>query len=232
MNNLNVKITAIVPALNEEKNVGKVLKTLLESKVFNQVILVDDGSVDKTSEIGLNLGVEVIKLPKIGGSGKGNAMRQGVKASQGDIVVFFDADLIGLTEKHISLLIEPLLKEEVQMCIGIRGRFNGLPLTISKIDPLMAIGGERALRRDWFLNIPEDLMQGFAVETTLNYYCLVNKLPIKYVLLPNLEIITKERKWGFLKGLKNRIKMIWQMLKIRLIIISNKNEFIQKNNIK
>ena len=52
----NKKIAAIVPALNEEANVERVLRVLLSSKDINQVILVDDGSTDKTTEVSRKAG--------------------------------------------------------------------------------------------------------------------------------------------------------------------------------
>ena len=58
---LREKVAAIVPALNEEASVGEVLRVLLNSKFIDQVILVDDGSTDKTGEIGEHLGVKVVK---------------------------------------------------------------------------------------------------------------------------------------------------------------------------
>jgi len=224
------KIAAIVPALNEEANVGRVLKVLLGYKGIEEVILVDDGSTDKTAEIGVKLGVKVVRLSKIGGSGKGNAMKQGVMATDADIVVFFDADLIGLTEEHISALIKPMLDEGIEMCVGLRGRLMGLPQLIAKIDPLMAIGGERAVRRRLFKSIPDKLIGGFMVESALNYYCLAKKLSVKYVVLKNIGMVIKEKKWGLVRGFSSRIKMFCQIIKIRLIIIFNKNEFIQKDN--
>jgi polyisoprenyl-phosphate glycosyltransferase len=217
------KVAAIVPALNEEANVDAVLKVLLRSKDLDEVILVDDGSTDKTAEIGEKLGAKVIKLPKIGGSGKGNAMKQGLEATDAKIIVFFDADLVGLSKEHVFSLVEPMLKENLEMCVGIRGRLWGLPRLIAKIDPLTAIGGERAVKRELFEKIPDKFLQGFAVETALNYYCSAKKLPVKYVILKNLKMTVKEKKWGFAKGFASRIKMIWQIIKIRLTI---KNEFI------
>jgi glycosyltransferase involved in cell wall biosynthesis len=226
INLVKEKVAAIVPALNEEANIGEVLKVLLSSKFIDQVILVDDGSIDKTAEIGKKLGAKIVKLPKIGGSGKGNAMKQGLKATDAKIIVFFDADLMGLSEEHISLLVEPMLEEDIEMCVGIRNRLWGLPRLIAKIDPLMAIGGERAIKRELFEKIPDELLQGFATETTLNYRCLAEKLPIKYVILRNLKVITKEKKWGLLRGLAARMKMIFEIIKIRLMFIFYKNEFI------
>ena len=222
---VGVKVAAIVPALNEEANVGTVLKVLLKSKDLNEVILVDDGSIDRTAEIGQKLGAKVIKLSKIGGSGKGNAMARGVESTDAGIIVFFDADLIGLTQSHISLLVRPVLEGRVGMCVGIRERYAGLPKIIAKIDPLLAIGGERAMKRYIFEALPKKFIRGFAVETALNYYCLKKKIPVRYVELKGLTVLIKEKKWGFLKGFRNRLKMIWQLIKIRVLILMNRKEF-------
>ena len=216
------KATAIICALNEEKNIGRVLKVLLSSSDIGEVIVVDDGSEDRTSEIALKMRAKVSRLPK--NKGKGNAMKVGVERAEFDTIVFIDADLIGLTVEHVSLLLKPVLENKAMMSIGIRGRKKGLPKLFIKIDPLLAIGGERAMKRFVFKNIPEKFIQGFAVETALNYYCKVKKFPISYVELKGLSIIIKEKKWGFFKGFSNRIKMICQIIKIRFSILINKKD--------
>ena len=225
MNNSKVRTAAIVPALNEEANVGNVLKTLLGSRDLDEVILVDDGSTDRTAEIGEELGAKVIVLPEKGGNGKGNAMKQGVESTDAEIIVFFDADLVGLKIEHVSQLVQPILEGKAAMAVGVRDRYKKLPDIIIKIDPLLAIGGERAMKRFIFEALPEKFIRGFAVETALNYYCLKKKLKIVYPKLKGLTIVIKEKKWGFVKGFKNRLEMIWQLIKIRFLIIINKKEF-------
>ena len=217
------KIAAVICALNEEKNIGRVLKVLLDSKDLDEVIVVDDGSRDRTAEIAVEIGAKVIRLPK--NKGKGNAMKQGVKSTEAEIIVFIDADLIGLTTEHIFLLVQPILENKAAMSVGSRERWGGLPKFFVSIDPLLAIGGERAMKRFVFESIPERFIQGFAVETALNYYCLKNKLKVLYPELKGLTVVIKEKKWGFLKGFKNRLKMIWQLLKIRFLILVNRKEF-------
>jgi len=222
-----MKVAAIVPALNEEKNIAKVLKALLASKDIDEVIVVDDGSVDRTAEVSRETGAKVLSLPKKGGSGKGNAMREGIKSTDADVIVFFDADLIGLTPEHASLLVKPILNEGVLMAVGMRERRwkGAISEFMIKVDPLSAIAGERAIKRHIFEAIPSDFIQGFMVETALNYYCLINKLKVRYVKLKGLDIIVKEKKWGLLKGLKSRVRMMWQLLKIRFMILRRKKEF-------
>jgi polyisoprenyl-phosphate glycosyltransferase len=223
------KIAAIVPARNEEKTIAGVLKVLLESDYFNEIIVVDGASADNTAKISEDMGVKVMRSAKR--EGKGMAMKKGLESTDADMLVFFDADLIGLVKEHIPLLVDPVLKNEAVMCTGERGRCFGLPYIISKIDPLLAIGGERAVRRSVLQNIPEKFIQNFAVETALNYYCIINHLPAVLVELKKLKLVPKEKKWGLVKGLLERIREIWQIIKIRMTILFNKNEFIQKNNI-
>lgn len=221
-----MKIAAIVPAYNEEKNIGRVLKVLLKSFLLDEVIVVDDGSQDKTAEVSQKLGAKVIKLSE--NKGKGMAMREGLKATQSELVVFFDADLLGLELDHISLLVKPILGNKAEMVIGIRerGKWKGkIAQFFIKIDPLLAIGGERAMRRFVFESLPQKFIKGFAIETALNYYCLKKKLRVVYLYLRGLDIVIKEKKWGFLKGFLNRLKMIWQLLKIRIIILFSQKEF-------
>lgn len=220
-----MKTTAIIPALNEEGNIVNVIKPLLESKLIDRVLVVDDGSTDNTAELSKKAGAEVLSLPKKGGSGKGNAMRKAIEHTDSEIVAFFDADLIGLKEEHIALVVKPVQEGKADMSVGIRVRYGGLSEFMLKIDPLLAIGGERAMKREVFLSIPEEFMQGFAVETALNYYCIIRKLPVAHNRLVGLKVIVKEKKWGFWKGFKNRIKMMKEMVKIRFMLKSLKHQF-------
>jgi glycosyltransferase involved in cell wall biosynthesis len=222
-----MKIAAIVPALNEERNVGSVLKILLSSKEFDEVILVDGGSIDRTVEIGEKLGVRVVSLAKKEKGGKGKAMKQGIESTNAEVIVFFDADLVGLKVEHVSQLIQPILEGRADMVVGIRDRYGGLPAIIAKIDPLLAIGGERAMRRSLFKALPERLIQGFAVETALNYYCLKKKLKVVYPKLKGLTVMIKEKKWGFVKGFKSRLETIWQLLKVRFLLICLGKQFLK-----
>lgn len=220
-----LKVAAIVPALDEEANIGKVLAVLLKSRDLDEVIVVDDGSTDKTAEIAKTAGAKVISLPKKGGSGKANAMMVGVKSTDAEIIVFFDADLVGLSEDHISLLVKPVLEGGAAMCTGVRGRWMGLPKLMIKIDPLLAIGGERAMKKAIFEGLPGEFLKGFAVETGLNFYCYEKKLPVVFADLKGLDVVTKEAKWGFWRGFKNRLRMMKQILRVRFLILGNKIKF-------
>jgi len=210
----NQKIAAIIPALNEEAYVANVLKVILDSGYFREIILVDDGSTDKTWKIGRDLGVKVVRLKKIGG--KSNAVRQGLKKTKADIIALFDADLIGLTKSHISTLLESVISGKYDMCVGIRGRMYGLPKLIASIDSHLAIGGERVLKRGIIETLPESLTKEYALESALNCFCKKNNFSVKQVMLKNLDHVSKEKKWGWRKGFIKRIKMTGQIIKTRI----------------
>ena len=229
----NKKVAAIVPAFNEEKNIGNVLKVLLESPDLNEIIVVDDGSSDKTSSVAKSFGVKVIRIDNNGG--KARAMRRGLDSTDMDIVIFFDADLVGLTQQHIHSILNPVLTGQAVMCIGIRDRFWGLPGLFAKLFPVLSISGaERAIRPFILKEIPKQFIKNMGEVVLMNYYCKVNHLPVSRVRLDDLDIIIKEKKYGLFKGFIMRLLMIFEIISISIGMIIHKKEFksngIQKNN--
>ncbi len=111
------KIAVIIPALNEEKAIGHVLAEL-PNKLIYQVIVVDNGSRDLTSEIARRAGAEVIFEPK---RGYGAACLRGLSLIKPDvdIIVFLDGDYSDYPEE-INLLIAPILNNLADMVIGSR----------------------------------------------------------------------------------------------------------------
>ena len=225
------KIAAIIPTHNEEKSVGNVLKTIIDSGCFDEIIVVDGASTDNTVRECRKPGVMVVQLAKKGG--KGIDMKKGLGKTKADIIVFFDADIIGLKKEHIKDLIIPVAENGAIMSVGVRERIWNLPWLIIKLDFLLALGGERAMRREIFESLPDELIEGFAVESALNYYCLVNKMPIKYVNLKGIRIIIKEKKWGIVKGFISRICEIYDIVRARFLLRLWKNKLIkaQYNNV-
>jgi len=102
-------ISCIVPAFNEEKWLARTLKSLLESaKKCNEeveIIVVDNCSMDKTSEVAGRFPVKTIFFPV---SGRELAKNRGASVAQGDTLVFVDADLI-VTDNFFSEIYEKSL---------------------------------------------------------------------------------------------------------------------------
>lgn len=83
------KVSVVVPAMNEEKNIGHVLKLLPED--LHEVILVDGNSTDRTIETA-QAAYPGIRVTQQTGRGKGDAFRTGFAAVTGNLVVMLDAD--------------------------------------------------------------------------------------------------------------------------------------------
>ncbi len=113
-----MKIAIGIPAFNEEKNIASILLKL--EKMAYQLIVCDDGSTDLTSDISKKLGAIVIKHPK--NLGYGGAIRSlflKAKELDVDILVTFDADGQHRVE-DIKSVIDPIIKEEIDLVIGSR----------------------------------------------------------------------------------------------------------------
>ncbi len=97
----------IIPCLNEEQGIEQVLRRMPE--FVDQVIVVDNGSTDRTSDIAHSLGAEVIREPV---RGYGRSYKKGFSNATGDIIVTLDGDH-SYPPDAISYLLEAFLHLEV-----------------------------------------------------------------------------------------------------------------------
>jgi glycosyltransferase involved in cell wall biosynthesis len=208
-------VAVIIPAYNEAQTIGNVVRVVVACKKIDQVIVVSDGSSDETGKIAKVSGATIVDLQK--NTGKGGALLEGLKQTDASIIVFLDADLIGLTEKHIDQLLEPVLNGSRVMQVGMRDR--GIFWTkLAHHFPL--ISGERAVRRDVIDGTPVRFYLGFMIEIALNYYCRSRGLPYGAVDLKGLSIRRKYQKVGWPKAVIQYSKMtaeiILCMIRVRL----------------
>jgi len=114
-----MKLSIIVPAYNEEKALGKVLDSLKEISAKNnyetEIIVVDDGSKDRTAEIARARDVKVLRHIK--NRGYGASLKTGVNSSKNEIIAIIDADGSYPIEE-ISGLLEDI--DECDMIVGAR----------------------------------------------------------------------------------------------------------------
>jgi len=102
-------LSVVIPAYNEEGRLGPSLvrvKDYLAAQTYqSEVLVVDNASTDRTSDVARRTGVEVIQEPK---RGKGAAVRTGMLAARGEYVLFSDADLSTPIEEveHLMAALE------------------------------------------------------------------------------------------------------------------------------
>ena len=112
----------IVPFYNEEATLEKSVFKLVNEKFNKEIILVNDGSTDKSKDIASNLEQKYDSIRLINfkeNRGKGFAVKTGMQESSGDIVGIFDADLEYSTE-DLNDLIEFIRKENTDFVCGSR----------------------------------------------------------------------------------------------------------------
>lgn len=202
-------ITAIIAAYNEEKTIEKVLIEVKKVKIIDKIIVVSDGSKDRTAEIARQLDIEVVEL--IENVGKGGALKRGIDICSSDIILLLDADLMGLTTKHIEDLLTPVIEKEVDMTIGIFDKGRLSTDLAQKVTPYLS--GQRAIRRYIIESISNIDITRYGIEAAMTRYVRENKINSKKVSLKNLTHMMKEEKFGFVEGFKERMKMYWEVFK-------------------
>lgn len=208
-----VKVAAVVPAFNEEARISAVLKTLIQSPEVDEILVVCDGSTDGTALVACRTpGIQAHVLPR--NRGKGNAMREGALRTDADVLIFFDADLVGLTPLHVRDLLAPVCAGEATMATGVFQGGRWLTDVAQKLVP--GITGQRAIRRDVFLQIPDLETVGYGIELAINYYVLHHGLTRRNVVLRGVTHPMKEEKLGPLRGLLSRLRMYGQMARFRI----------------
>ncbi|ASJ09249.1 dolichol-phosphate mannose synthase [Thermococcus siculi] len=200
-----LKISVIIPAYNEGDRLPGVLASIPD--FIDEVIVVDDGSADETYNVARAFSerdtrVKAVRLEK--NCGKGCAMREGVRQSTGDVIVFMDADGQHRPEDIIKL-VEPIVDGEADMVIGARKfeRVGKRPLhrRLSNVMSTRLIrlklrmyvydtqSGFRAFRREF---LPEIESDRYEVETEMLFKAAkrgarIKEVPVDMIYDPNRE---------------------------------------------
>ncbi len=120
-----MKLSIIIPVFNEETTIEKVVKNIIMLDLDNiekEILVVDDGSTDKTSS---KLKAQSSKLKNLivithdKNQGKGAGVKTGIKQATGDYIVVQDADL-EYDPKYIEVLLQPILQNKTEVVYGTR----------------------------------------------------------------------------------------------------------------
>jgi len=175
-------VTAVIPAYNEQDTVGATITAVRRISLVDEIVVVDDGSSDKTADEARAAGADrVISLEH--NKGKGSALEVGIGAASGETLLFIDADL-GESASHAFHLVQAVVSGDADMAIamlpavqtksGSRSGGFGLVLRLARwgIRRLggrvmkAPLSGQRALRREVIGQSPK-LDRGFGIEVGL-----------------------------------------------------------------
>lgn len=211
------RVSVVIPARNEAATVAKVVAGVREVLPSAEVIVVDDGSTDRTAEVAAGAGARIVSRPC--GLGNGAAVKAGARVAAGELIVFMDAD--GQHDPAEIPRLIAALDKGYDMVVGARDRrgqanagralANGFYnrfaswMTGYRIEDLTS--GFRVARAAKFREFLSLLPNGFSYPSTSTIAFIRSGYPVGYVP------ITVARREG-----KSHIRPIRDGLRFLLII--------------
>ncbi len=174
---MGVQIAVLIPAYNEEAYITGTLCGVKAAGIVDRILVIDDGSTDKTAQMARRAGAKVIKSEI--NRGKGRALNIGIANICSDITVFLDGD-IGKSAVELRNLVEPILAGYADMTIGVLPpptRKGGLGIVKGVANRLVykntgkrlraSLSGQRAIKQEVLRDIVP-IPEGFAAEVGIN----------------------------------------------------------------
>ncbi len=220
-----MKVSCIIPAYNEAPRIAAVLNVLIDHPLIEEIIVVNDCSTDATQEVVEKIIQKNSTVTLINHSqnrGKTSAILEGVIHAKCDMLLFIDADLIGLTKQAVTNLVTPVLEGKSQISISLRTN----ALLIYKLLGLDFVSGERVLPKRLILENQAKLqtLPGFGLEVFMNELIIAEKLKLSIVYWSTVISPRKSVKIGFYRGSIGDMKMVAQIVTtigIRRIVYQN-----------
>jgi glycosyltransferase involved in cell wall biosynthesis len=226
MHRLDPQVSVIIPAHNEAPTIAAVVGRVRAAQPDAEILVVDDGSTDGTAELAQQTEARLLRLERNGG--KGRAIREGVRAAAGEILVFIDAD--GQDDPAEIPAMLAALGPDVDLVLGSRfvGRFNDGAITrfnrlgtqgINAISRLLfrsgitdPCAGFRAVRRS-ALEAVQIKADGYDIEVDVVFRIL--RAGGRVVEVPAVRSARANGRSG-LNSLRDGLCILRQMVSIRL----------------
>jgi len=223
----NNRIVVIIPAINEEESLPKVIKDI--PNYVDETIVVDNGSTDNTINVAEQVGATVLEELERGYGAACLKAIDYIKDKKFDIIVFLDGDYSDYP-KEMNLLLEPIIKEDYEIVIGSRilgKREQGAMLPQAILGNWLAsfliklfwgykftdLGPFRAIKYSSFLNLDmKDRNFGWTVE--LQIKAAKQKMKCKEVPVSYRKRIGKSKVTGTIIGtVKASVKILYLIFK-------------------
>lgn len=203
-----MKISVLIPAFNEEKNIENVVKLVQKSSIVDEIIVIDNNSDDDTGLILKKLNVKTLFCQE---KGKGYAMEYGLKHAKNEIIVFLDADIPNYQDDIIFKMTNPILNEDYDFVKSCFTRDGGrvtelvakplLELLFPDVNFAQPLSGVIAGKKDFFLSL--DLEKDYGIDIGILLDAYIENAKIKEVDIGTLENISQD--WKDLKIMAKQV---------------------------
>ncbi|MDJ0986007.1 MAG: glycosyltransferase family 2 protein [Desulfobacterales bacterium] len=186
----DTKVSVVIPAFNESQTIADLIHRILQRYPEFEVVVIDDGSDDNTAEVAADAGARVYSHPY--NIGNGAAIKSGIRAATGEILVFMDADGQHDPEDMGRMLAH---MPEFDMVVGARAKgsqasigrsignkiYNWLGSYVSKFQIQDLTSGFRAVKADVARSFVYLLPNTYSYPTTITLGVLRTGRSVKYI---------------------------------------------------
>lgn len=236
-----MKLTIIIPAFNEERTIGEILKKVADvdlKGIDREIIIVDDGSSDNTLKLAREFAKNINNVSIIEhkrNRGKGAAVATGIKRATGDILIIQDADL-EYNPQDIPKLIDPIAKKKFRVVYGTRLREAPVLFGKNKTPLLLHYFGNKFLSlvtsalygakisdmETCYKAFDKNVLQGVRLKSrSFNFEPEITaKILKKRIKIHEIDIKTKPRGWDEGKKLhtvRDGSIALWTLIKYRFV---------------
>lgn len=204
-------ITCLICAFNEGPRLGAVLAAVARHPLLDEVIVVDDGSVDDTAEVARRVpGVRLISHAT--NLGKSRAIATGVAAARHELLMMLDADLKGLRPDDVAALAAPVLAGDADVSISLRRN----SLLLFRAAGLDFVSGERVVRKDLLDAVLQEIgaLPRFGIEVYMNRRIIDRGLAVAVTHWPGVAQARKTEKLGPWRGVRAEWRMVRDLLRV------------------
>ena len=200
MTETNLKTAVLIPCMNEEATVAKVVAEISDALPEAQVYVYDNASTDRTFELAQQAGAEVLTEPI---QGKGNVVRRMFADIEADVYLIIDGDAT-YDPTQATVMVKQLVEDDLDMVVGVRSSlsesqirtghtlgnrlFNRLYKSLFGSEFSDILSGYRVFSKRFVKTFPA-VSSGFEIETEMSVHASqlglpVSEIPVNYMSRP------------------------------------------------
>jgi len=217
-----MSVSVLIPAFNESNRIVDTIRGMENIEEIDEIIVVNDGSTDDTADKAKKAGAKLVNIKN--NSGKGRALKEGLKYVKNDVVAFIDAD-VGLTSREVIKLIKPVVDGEADVTVARFPKVNvksgfGFVKKLAKYGVKLLTGydfdstlsGQRVFKKE-VLDKIKRFYSGYGIEVGMTIDILNMGYKIKEVDVDMTHSVTLRD----IKGFIHRGRQFIDILKVLLI---------------